>query len=464
MPNFKDIEFNFENFAGVNSCNFSLASLTVLSGPNSAGKTYVVYAIYSFLKEIGDLLALQVGPKIMRSLEEDGVTSINLNSYYESLVEVSRVSRIFHRMLPRWFSVSPEFFKDSKVVVSMPAVDFNGAEFSRQVLVRRETYLDFSKVADSPECLVALSGERERASLALVQRAITNALTDIVLSEFKADPFAITSERTGISLFWKELDINKNQIIDKLIESKGRKFDPWELIEDQTSRYALPITDNIDVARDADNVAKQVSFIGEDDDLIKYVREPFEKMALGRYRYNKDGISFEHGRGKKKVVLPIYVTSSSIKSLFLLDLFIGHIAKRGSLLVFDEPELNLHPANQRLMAQVICRLISCGINVLMTTHSDFLLREINNRVALGSVEADVSSFLEDVDINPRELINGDEVLGLLLCKDRTLSKISTGRFGLDMRSIDEAIVGATSLQGLIIDFLSSQEEGDEESH
>lgn len=53
------------------------------------------------------------------------------------------------------------------------------------------------------------------------------------------------------------------------------------------------------------------------------------------------------------------------------------------MLIIDEPELNLHPDNQRKMAGLLARLVNCGVKVLVTTHSDYLIRELNNRVMLN---------------------------------------------------------------------------------
>jgi predicted ATPase len=50
--------------------------------------------------------------------------------------------------------------------------------------------------------------------------------------------------------------------------------------------------------------------------------------------------------------------------------------------MIDEPELNLHPDNQRLMARLIAMLVNVGIKVMMTTHSDYLVREFNTLIMM----------------------------------------------------------------------------------
>lgn len=61
------------------------------------------------------------------------------------------------------------------------------------------------------------------------------------------------------------------------------------------------------------------------------------------------------------------------------------------LLMVDEPELNLHPENQRKFAQFIAELVNAGIKVFMTTHSDYIIRELNTLILLNSDKNHVKS-------------------------------------------------------------------------
>src|SRR6185312_11393067 len=78
-----------------------------------------------------------------------------------------------------------------------------------------------------------------------------------------------------------------------------------------------------------------------------------------------------------------YLSSSSVKSLAGLSFWLRHLAHEGDFLIIDEPELNLHPKNQRLVARLLARLARSGIKVMMSTHSDYILRELNNLIMLS---------------------------------------------------------------------------------
>ena len=84
----------------------------------------------------------------------------------------------------------------------------------------------------------------------------------------------------------------------------------------------------------------------------------------------------------------LHRTSSMISELAPVALFLKYIVAPGNLLIIEEPESHLHPDNQRKMARVIARLVRSKVSVLLTTHSDFFVAQLNNfiRLAKGSEE------------------------------------------------------------------------------
>lgn len=53
-------------------------------------------------------------------------------------------------------------------------------------------------------------------------------------------------------------------------------------------------------------------------------------------------------------------------------------AKVGDYLIIDEPELNLHPESQKYLAILLNDLVSKGLKIIISTHSDYLIRELIN--------------------------------------------------------------------------------------
>ena len=77
--------------------------------------------------------------------------------------------------------------------------------------------------------------------------------------------------------------------------------------------------------------------------------------------------------------------SSMVSELAPVVLFIrGHVG-RGDTLIIEEPEAHLHPAAQTQMAATLARMVRAGIRIVVTTHSDWLLKEIGNLMREGAL-------------------------------------------------------------------------------
>lgn len=102
-------------------------------------------------------------------------------------------------------------------------------------------------------------------------------------------------------------------------------------------------------------------------------------------------IRFETDLGSRRRVVvdtpegsfPLSNTSSMISELAPLVLVTKYSLNRGFHLTIDEPESHLHPKMQRLMAIYLVSLVNHGVAIAITTHSDYLVSEINNEIRLS---------------------------------------------------------------------------------
>ena len=83
-----------------------------------------------------------------------------------------------------------------------------------------------------------------------------------------------------------------------------------------------------------------------------------------------------------------------MRSLLIVWYWLKHVAREGEMLVLDEPELNLHPANQRRLARFIAALINHGVKVFLTTHSDYIVKELNTLIMLNQPSERMQGILE----------------------------------------------------------------------
>jgi energy-coupling factor transporter ATP-binding protein EcfA2 len=83
-------------------------------------------------------------------------------------------------------------------------------------------------------------------------------------------------------------------------------------------------------------------------------------------------------QASENVTLDMAASSSMVKELAPLVLYLRYVAKPRELLVIDEPEMNLHPEAQVKFMEFLALLIEAGLNVLITTHSSYMVDHLVN--------------------------------------------------------------------------------------
>ncbi len=442
------MKFNFENFGHVNKGSLELADLTLICGPNNVGKTYVSYAIYGFLRHFKRLVDLSLTSEQINILKNEGSLSIDLQQYNDCLSDYMGSASIkYSQTLSDYFNAPVDFFDKAKINFSHDdfSIDLT-REFKHTTKFGQSEILLFDKAPDETMLSIALQVTgKSKLPNRILEDVLGNVISECLFIGTLPKPFVVTSERTGIALFYKELDINKNSILDHLYDVD--KADPIGLLNSMRSRYAQPIQDNIDVVRDYDNLCKRKSFIRENSKTYKPVLDALYYLLGGKFKAVDKQVLYvpQKEQNRENVVVPVYLASSAIKSLFLIDLYINCLAPREGLLIIDEPELNLHPDNQRKMASLLARLVNSGIKIMLTTHSDYLVREFNNRIMLNNEIHNKATLMKNENIVSQDILRPDQVKAFSFKKDHSIKEVMVDRHGINMEIFDDLIADANEL-------------------
>jgi ABC-type multidrug transport system ATPase subunit len=157
-------------------------------------------------------------------------------------------------------------------------------------------------------------------------------------------------------------------------------------------------------------------------------------------------------------------SSSAVRSLLDIGFYLRHEAQPNDLLMVDEPELNLHPENQRRMARLFARLVNLGIKVFITTHSDYIVKELNTLIMLNGDKPHLKQISEKEGYRTEELLSyekvkvyiAEEVSKRLAGKNRkskcnTLTEANiTSELGIEARSFDTTINEMNRIQEEIV--------------
>ncbi len=121
-------------------------------------------------------------------------------------------------------------------------------------------------------------------------------------------------------------------------------------------------------------------------------------------------------------------TSSMVSELAPLILFLKYLVNSGDLLILEEPESHLHPAAQRQLARGIVRLVNAGVKVLITTHSDIMISQINNLLALRQASPEL---VESGGFEPEDFLQPDQVGAYLFRYNQELGGCETVELEID---------------------------------
>lgn len=437
------MRIEFKDFGQSGTGEIALADLTVICGPNSSGKTYTSYAVYAVLKHFSDFFDFEVESAVFGKLLDGEPATIDLKKIKDNFENyLTAAGDNFAGGLDGFFNAPDGFFSDAKFSFKINDDEFREfKEYQVSVRVSKETKLEGEIDSDTGIMTLAYTHDED---LRIPRRVLISIVSDVIFGALLGDaipsPFIVTSERTGVALFYKDLDYNTNAIISHLRDSD--KIDPIKLIEARRSRYARPIQDNIDSVRDYDNLSKRKSYLREAKDDYRYVFDALNDLLGGGAFKSSDGqLAFSPRKKPKKpkLVVPLYIASSSVKSLFLVDMYINHVAQKNQILIIDEPELNLHPDNQVKFARLIARLVNAEVKVLLTTHSDYIVREINNLVSLSGIGADQEQLLKKYRLSEQDILKPKQVRAYCADPSTGFCEMSISKSGIDTAIFDNII-------------------------
>lgn len=431
------VKFKLKKLGLIEHAEVTLNDFTLICGQNNTGKTYITYSIYGFLHLWNNLIDFNLEKSIFDELEENGFCSIDIKKYESKIQDVlKQLSINYTDSLDSVFSVSSDWFNDSKFEVLIDNFEFNfDTNLESTFSSAKKDVLQMKKIEGSSILEISTLSPNIKKQIPhfVLEGAINRALGDICFRQYFKNPFIITSERTGISLFHKELDIRKNVMVEHLTNNKSKDIDPFKLFEENISRYAMPIRHNIDYTRDlGDGVTKKKSFLYDDKEVLNY----FSEILKGTYKVVNQEVFFITKINKKQI--PMYFSSSATKSLIELFFYIRHTAQVGDLLIIDEPELNLHPDNHMKIARLLAHLSNKGIFIFITTHSDYLIKELNNLIRLQHDLNNKERILRKYKYKEHDILDYKKILAYI--NDfGDVKSVNVDNMGMEIKTFDETI-------------------------
>lgn len=477
------MKIHIKNIGMLDEAEFEVGDLTLICGENNTGKTYATYSLYGYLdilREFPTYNVLNASDEVIKKYaddieDKDFTIQISIAKFKNILKELSlSLLHTYQGLLPEILAgkeehFSQSVFEDNRMLVFLQFIE-ESIRKDKERVFNAFSSLDEFELIEVDEKFIKFDykkGEKYflkqmRNNINIRKQLLFRNFTSYVFWLLYPRPFIISAERTGATMFQKELDVNKNEIVEKISRANGKNIEEivFNVLNFQHSRYPKPVKDNIYFVRELDEVAKQTSFIkkGEKENaLYKEIIELLYQVVGGKYIVSPEGIEFAPGAKQRitKGKFLVQRASSSVRSLLMLNYYVLHRAQIGDILMIDEPELNLHPKNQILVARLLVLLVNAGIKVFITTHSDYIVRELSNCIMLKNLSNEQVKKLIKQGYSKEYGLEYKKVEAYLaenIKGKNTLKAVKiTQEQGIFMETFDEPIDSQNENQGLIFE-------------
>ncbi len=432
--------FRVENLGPLREAEVDLSKgLILLTGPNNTGKTYLAWSIYGLFRNPS-------APKTLRPILDELLASSTQSVSIERIREVwpsvlEEVATRLGEKMHHCFGAPKMAFPNVRVTLRntpRDLMEFARSQFSGYIF---GLFVDFS-YTDTGLGITAADGDPLYFSQPVNLRNFASKegarFIDAVFAPFSSSVFIsflrqctlLPADRSAVDVFAKELASSRNTVVRTLKETELDGEGDLSALR-QVGRYPWPIEDSLATASNLSSHSKGESNFAD-------LAVELETLLGGAVTLSTDGEFRFATNQHANAPIAIHLSSSVVKSLVSLVFFLRHQARAGNVLMIDEPELNLHPDNQRLVTRILAKAVNRGLRVIMSTHSDYILREINNLILLSRDNDEIKALRENYGYSETELLSPEKV-GPYLFRNGGCEAIPVTEDGFTVKTIEDEI-------------------------
>lgn len=378
------INISISDFAKIKKANVKINGLTVISGENDTGKSTVGKVVYSLVKSINTYKTsgVNVIKKSILDQMEDIIRLIGRLMARKTKKFVELRDQIFYYIpSPFLYDVGSLFSVDrlekyEERIAKLELEQLSHIAQEIENVAQKKQYWNDSLLKDKINRLlytVSFYQEESKQLSVNLNLELKASIGDVLINSLHLE------DKGRISLLLKDKEALSLEVTtEKLVVTKYNA-DDFEYIFDDATYIETPLL----ISEEFDLKFNKRSLYADVLKKIKIAQNPKEKKLEYIVQTIPGGIYMENDKLSYKVSpkgkeLSLSAMASGVKSFNILQLlaqggFIGGVSK---LLIVDEPENHLHPEWQLKYAELIVSLVAKGANIMLTSHSPYMIEAL----------------------------------------------------------------------------------------
>jgi len=378
------MRLSLENIGIIEKADVEINGLTVIAGDNDSGKSTIGKVAYSLTKSFEDFeknYEREKAEKMEMYLRDFYILfrrGINLKKHPE-LLKFTENFRYY-----RGFNNKKLFELIENSITSLDKVDVD-EEVKAKII---ERFNDVNSLFQEKE---SKNSKIINLIRTIFKSEFSNQINNIVANEGSIEVYDGENKIIKIVVKNNKIVVGKTNIIDEIFPFGSSIFIETPLV----LTYKEDLKD---------------SNIYHVEDLLYKLMKPNLKKEKSKLNISEivggeiyfdeeiNHFSFEKNTGNKNVQIKISNTASGIKSLGILQILEkADEFNKNLLLIIDEPEVHLHPDWQVEYAKILVKLVENGVNVVVTSHSPYLIEAINKYSKKSKIKNDVKFYLSELN-------------------------------------------------------------------
>lgn len=400
-----------ENFGSINEAKIEVAPLTIFVGPNNSGKTYASLAIHSFKnllskintinKDLQKDISFLATESLLKNIpeEEFEIFNIKFTEYVESKptmdseplhIPINEFNPIYKYGIGLVYaSLVEENMRELFETDLNELIRFHQDSFKLTYNNITLTYSDSFNLKNLPKDFKIELGNLEEKffGCAVNQNEISININYLLLNNMFDENLKVEEvfllfyshlSRAVFNVYFNEqshyIPIGKTEISKNLSSVLSKNLDDEISFSNTQKRFAQKLLEI--------NKSRKNGYFY--DLACEFEQELFSgEIYINDNEFPVKDIYYKRNDGLN---IPLSQASSSISEMTPLILYLKYILKEDDTLIIEEPEAHLHPKNQRTLVKYFVLAINKGLNIIMTTHSDYIIEQLNNYIRLGNVK------------------------------------------------------------------------------